>query len=324
MSERRLTWAITVLVGLLSSPEATAAKFSEWCPRINLGLVVNSPSSDGGPAISKDGLSLFFHSNRGGGVGSFDLYVSQRLSEDDPWGPPLNLGPIVNSPAVDTVPALSRDGHYLFFNSTRPGGLGGFDIWASYREDVHDDFAWEAPFNLGPGVNSPVAEGGASYFENDTADGDGNGSGAPLLYFGSMRSGGPGRADIYVSTLQGDGTFGNPVLVPELSSTANDQRPSIRFDGLEIFLQRDVDATAINDNDVYVATRRSVSDPWSEPVKLGTNVNTDDTRPEGPLDDVRAYIAPDRVSLYFESGPNEPFGDLDVYMSTRSRTGSCE
>jgi hypothetical protein len=304
--------ALSLVPPIVIGPAAKAAEFSEWCPRESLGGVVNSPSSDGGPAISKDGLTLYFHSNRPGGQGRFDLYVSRRERVDDPWGLAENLGPTINTALVESVPALSRDGHWLFFNSLdRPGGLGGFDIWASYREDVHDDFAWEEPVNLGPGVNSAFNDAGASYFENDDA-------GIPLLYFGSNRPSGPGRSDVYVSALQPDGTFGPAELVKELSSRASEQRPAVRFDGLEVFFMRDeTDPSVINDNDIWVATRKSVSDPWTTPEKLGSTVNSD-------LDDVRAYIAADRETLFFESGPNEPFGDLDVYTTTRSRKGGCD
>jgi hypothetical protein len=59
-----------------------------------------------------------------------------------------------------------------------------------------------------------------------------------------------------------------------------------------------------------------LSDPWAPPVKLGLTVNSD-------LDDRRAYIAPDRRTLYCESGPNEPNGNLDLYVTTRSKNGRC-
>ena len=53
---------------------------------------------------------------------------------------------------------MSRDGHWLFVHSNRPGSfVPGSDIWVSCREHVHDDFAWEPPVNLGPGVNAPGA-----------------------------------------------------------------------------------------------------------------------------------------------------------------------
>jgi len=327
----RTALALSLVSSIPISPATVAETFSDWCPRINLGPVVNSPSSDGGPAISKDGLSLYFHSNRNG---NFDIYVSQRVRKHDPWGPPQNLGPPINSSLVETVPALSLDGHWLFFNSfNRTGGLGGFDIWASYRRDVHDDLAWEPPVNLGPGVNSTFNDVGPSYFqsdEDDDGDEDGEGkarggfgsaedhdSGVRLLYFGSNRPGGPGRNDIYVSVQQPDGSFGAATLVEELSSSTNDVRPSISSNGRELFLTRDVSALLINDNDLWVSTRKRLSDPWAPPVKLGLTVNSD-------LDDIRAYIAPDRKTLYFESGPNEPNGNMDLYVTTRSKNGRCD
>ncbi len=314
-AEALTAFALSLVLSISISPAATAVEFSDWCPRINLGPDVNSSFSDGGPAISKDGLSLFFHSNRPGGFGSFDLYVSQRLSVDAPWGPPENLGPTINTPLVETVPALSRDGHWLFFNSlNRPGGFGGFDIWASFRENVHDDFAWQPPVNLGSGVNSASTDAGASFFENEDAFGVPH----PLLFLNSNRPGGLGGADIYVSAQQPDGSFGPAKLVVELSSSASDARPAIRFDGLELFLFRgDPNPLVVNENDIWVSTRKAVSDPWTTPVMLGSTVNS-------ALDDVRAYIAADRVTLFFESGPMEPFGDLDVYMATRSREGKCD
>ena len=101
---------------------------------------------------------------------------------------------------------------------TRPGGFApGLDLWASYRDHVHDDFDWQTPVHLGPGVNlAASSEIEASYIENE----DG---GAPLLFFSSNRPGGIGAFDIYVSELLADGTWGTATLVPELSSTLPDQ-----------------------------------------------------------------------------------------------------
>jgi hypothetical protein len=202
-----------VLTAVIVTPAAAAPNFSDWGPPGNLGCVVNSPFEDSGPALSKKGLSLYFSSNRpDGSFGGNDIWVSQRLSLDDPWGPPINLGPVINTVANEAVPSLSRDGHWMFFNSNREGSS---DIWVSYREHVHDDFGWQPPVKLGEGVNSPQFEAGASYFENE--------DGLPLLFLGK----GPSAitSDIYVSELQSDGSFGPAVVVSELSSPAPDQRP---------------------------------------------------------------------------------------------------
>jgi hypothetical protein len=293
-----LVGSLVLVSAFTASPGAQ--KYSDWSEPINLGPNVNSTSMDRGPAISKDGLSLYFASNRPGGFGdgTEDIYVSQRETRDSEWGPAVNLGPIVNTAANEQVPALSRDGHLLFFTSNRmPGGFGLPDIWVSRREHTHDDFAWQPAENLGPGVNSPGQEEGPSYFENDE-------TGGPQLYFsgGMSRPGGPG---IFVSEQAADGSFGPAVLVLAFSS----QRPSIRHDGLEIFLTSGRPGSIFPD--LWVATRETVFDAWSAPMNLGSPLNTE-------LVDVQAYISSDRETLFFAS--NRPGGGpTDLFMSTRTK-----
>ncbi len=168
-----------------------APRFSEWSPPVNLGPLVNTRFNEAGPALSKDGLSLYFQSNRmPGGYGGNDIWVSQRASRENAWGDPVNLGPTINTAANEDAPAFSRDGHTMFFNSDRLGSLGMRDIYIARRTHTDDDFGWEEPVNAGPGVNSTFMDAGPSYLENEEA-------GTPLLYFGSTRLG--GVYDIYVS-----------------------------------------------------------------------------------------------------------------------------
>jgi len=302
----RVVLLVTVAVMLIASSNAVGSpKYSGWSAPMNLGPIVNSEFREAGPAISKNGLSLYFNSLRPGGFGLHDLWVSQLASVDDPWGPPVNLGPTINTGFTEAVPAFSRDGHWMFFNRLGgPGGLGGFDVWASYREHVHDDFAWQTPVNLGPGVNSEYLDAGAGYFENDE-------TGVPLLFFGSDRPGGLGGYDIYVSAQMPDGSWGAPTLVTELNSPAPDQRPNIRSDGLELFFFSSRPG-GLGLTDVWVSTRGSTSDPWSTPVNLGAGVNT-------PLDDQQAYLSSDRLTLVFASGRPGGFGDTDLWVTTRTR-----
>ncbi|HLN99195.1 MAG TPA: hypothetical protein VK208_12095, partial [Pyrinomonadaceae bacterium] len=206
---------LLLLLGMLplavaGASSTQAQKYSDWSASVNLGSVINSALSDQGPALSRDGLSLYFTSNRAGGLGGFDMYVSQRESANDEWGSPMNLGPTVNTAFDEGNPAFSRDGHLLFFQSKRPGGLGGIDLWVTRREHTHDDFDWQLPVNLGAGVNSSADDNGPTYFENED-------DGPPQLYFGSSRSGGLGAADIYLSEQMPDGSFGPATLVTELS-----------------------------------------------------------------------------------------------------------
>jgi Tol biopolymer transport system component len=310
MASLRNVLTAVVLVALLASYPTAAPKYSDWSAPKNLGAVVNSPFNDQGPAISKDGLSLYFSSGRPGGSGGSDIWVSQRDSLDTQWGPPENLnkfGGVVNTAADDSIPALSRDEHWLFFNSNRSGGSGDTDIWASYRQQTHDDFGWWMPVHIEGGVNSSFKDQGAGYFENDEG-------GAPLLFFGSDRSGGPGMNDIYVCQLLQllpDRVSSGPAsLVAELSSPGDDLRPSVRFDGLEVFFFSNRPGSL--GNDLWTATRETVFDSWSNVENLGPVVNSS-------ANEIHPYIAPDRRTLYFASNRAGGLGGQDLYVTTRTR-----
>ncbi len=300
-----LTLACVLTLALADSSATQAQKYSAWSAPVNLGAVINSAASDQGPAISKDGLSLYITSNRAGGLGGFDMYVSQRASADDPWSSPVNLGPTVNTAFDEGNQAFSRDGHYLFFQSKRPGGFGGIDLWVAYREHTHDDFDWQTPVNLGAAINSSADDNGPTYFANED-------EGPPQLYFGSLRTGGLGLADIYVSAQLADGSFGAPTHVTELSSTANENRPSIRHDGLEIFFQSNRVGPLGANADLWAASRESTIDAWSTPVNLGSPVNTASV-------EQNAYLSSDNKAIFFSSDRAGGQGGLDLYMTTRTK-----
>ena len=308
MKLKRMELLIALALMIPVRPDVTASpKFSDWAAPANLGCQINSPFGEQGPTISKDGLSLYFGSLRPDGLGASDIWVSQRASVHNPWGPPLNLGAIVNTPGVDNIPALSRDGHWLFFNSDRAGTSGILDIWVSYRAQVHDDCAWQPPVNLGAGVNSPALEAGASYLENGQ-------DGAPILFFGRGQT--LTDFDVYVSELQPDGSFGAAVFIPELNSAQSDQRPSVRFDGLELFLSSDR-LGSLGLSELWVSTRDTVFDTWGAPTNLGPAVNS-------PFADMQPNIAADRQTLFFTSNRPDGCGALDLYMTTRIRRGVVE
>ncbi len=311
---RRACWIVPLLVCsmcLLASPSAASddddvPRFGPWSAPVNLGPMVNSAGVEQGPVVSNDGLSLYFAwSPLGTGA---DIYVSQRVSVNDPWGPPQKLGPNINTPFHDVNPALSPDGHSLYFQSNRPGGSGAGDIYVSRRHNKRDDFGWQPAENLGTGVNSFAGERNPCVFEDD-------GTGEITLYFDSNRPGGIGGFDIYSSELQPDETFGPAVLVEELSSPWNDQGPGNRRDGLEIYIGSDRPGT-LGLEDLYVSTRTNTSEPWSEPVHLGSVVNFvgHDTQPS---------LSFDGTALYFTSAarPENVGGQgfFDLWVTTRTK-----
>jgi len=195
-----------------------------WGPPVNLGESVNGHSMDGSTTMPADGLSLYFASNRSGGSGSQDIWVSMRERKGEPWSSPKNLGPIVNTSSFDWGPSISADGLSLFFDSTRPGGHGGFDIWVTTRKTVDDN--WDAPVNLGPEVNSSSDEGAVSI----SADG-------LALFFISDRPGGYGLHDIWVTwRTSSHDPWSTPVnLGPTVNSSSREGSPEVSADGRELY-----------------------------------------------------------------------------------------
>jgi WD40 repeat protein len=106
--------------GETSEPAVFVAELSD--PTVN----------DAGPTVRTDGREIVFHSGRLGGVGLADLWTSTRQSVNHHWSPPMNLTTL-NSTEADLRASLSDDGRSLLFDSTRPGGFGGADIWMSTR-----------------------------------------------------------------------------------------------------------------------------------------------------------------------------------------------
>ena len=302
------------IAGVLSADRT--ASFSDWSEPVNLGAPINiSGVNDQQAALSKDGLSLYFASGRPESPGDvnpdLNIWVSQRACVDEscPWGTPVSLGSTVNSSVNDFAPALSRDEHWLFFASGRQqGAVGSGDIWASFREDVHNDFAWGAPVNLGAGVNTTGFEGGPSYFEN------GEGDGAQIYYNHNpapVNTGG----DIYVSTQAADGSWGVGVEVPNLNTTSSEQRPSIAHDGRTIYFFSDQPGSS--SNDIWVSTRESIFSPWNAPVNVGSPISTTG-------DERHPFISSHgqtEMLFFARNMAAPPAVDLDLFVSTRTRKG---
>jgi len=309
-SNRRLSLGVVlaILAGrLVLSPPASATRYSQWSERVNLGDPVNSAWDDTAPALSKDGLSLYFTSSRPCGEGDattdLNIWVAQRAAADATWDEPECLE-INREGYEDSAPAFSRDGHWMFFVSHRPGSLGtgpgfnGRDIWVSWRTHTQDDHAWEEPVNAGAVLNTAGADAGPTCFENEEY-------GYPQLFVTSNRFN--NQFDIFVSDVLGPLAFGPPQRVEELATPLVEARPSIRHDGLELFLIRGATNAVM---DIWATTRPDPSTPWSVPVNLGSPVNA-------PGNDQQPFIASDRQMLFFGSNREPRLGGLDIWVSTR-------
>ncbi len=309
---RKIATALSVLMFLGAfATLAKAQHFSDWSAPVNLGPVVNTVSSDGGPFITKNGRSLYFASNRSGSYGGQDIWVAQRESTQDPWGPPVNLGGTINSLANEHCPLVTPDGHALIFVSDRVRGTAGADFYISFRHDTDDDLAWGPP-QIIAALNIGSDQMGPSVFENEDGEGE-----TLTLYFQSKGAGGPGGYDIYVSTIGEDWSFSAPVLVPELSTTANDMWPTVRKDGRELFLTSNRPGSMAGGADLWVSTRESTDDPWSTPVNLGPVVNS-------TAAEQRATLSWNATTLIFATARSGGSGGVDLWQTTRTKLHGYE
>ena len=267
---------------------------------------LNTPSQDGCPIQSPDGLALYMATNRPGGKGGLDIWMATRASKDSPWGAPVDLPEPINSASDDFCPTPVRE-NGLFFVSRRvitgvTCGLG--DIYFARRDPTG---TWSDPhhFSCAPeGPNSALDEQGPSYAQGH-------------LYFSSSSAAVPG--DLYVSEKNGSLSFGPATPISELNvSGANDIQPNVRKDGREVVFSSNR-AGGMGGQDIWSATRASVDDPWGVAVNLGSGVNTG-------LGETRPSLSRDALQLLFgRAGPagtgEGGTGLADVYVTTRDKTG---
>jgi hypothetical protein len=294
----KTTALVWLTVALVATCGIARADFTFGPPQ-NLGPVINSSASDTSACLSADGLELYFVSERPGGFGAGDLWVSTRQSVEDPWGAPTNLGATVNSPYADCYPSLSSDGLTLYFSdyvyvTPRPGGLGGRDIWATTRASRNDP--WTTPVNLGAPINT------SSHDFCPAISGDGL-----TLVFTSDRSGGLGSWDLWMATRASvQDPWGTPVnLGPAVNGSGWDGEGGLSWDGRALFFdsQRVGLVGAI---DLWVTTRKTPADPWGGLVNLGPVTNSSSN-------DGAGTVAPDMRTLYFCSDRPGGSGSYDLY-----------
>jgi hypothetical protein len=314
IGKRAVMLTLTAVAAAMTAVVAWAGpEFSGWAQAVPVDQVdatgVNTPAQDGCPIQSPDGLNLYIASNRTGSAG-LDLWVARRENIEEPWSNPVNLndepGADLNTSADEFCPTPVR-GNGLFF-VRRPSSCGLGDIYFTRYNPAH---GWSEPERLAcapEGPNTALDEMGPSYVEA---------GGGARLYYSSSRSAAQGGAvpgDIFVSRLGLDGTFGPGELVAELSDpTANDIQPNVRKDGQEIVFSSSRSG-GNGSQDIWVATRDSVGDTWSQPENVGTSVNTS-------ASESRPSLSWNAETLYFGRAPAAG-GPGDVYITTRSKTSS--
>ncbi|HLN53925.1 MAG TPA: OmpA family protein [Lentimicrobium sp.] len=156
-----------------------------WEEPFNLGPVVNTPGWESQPSFSSDGKTLYFVSNRPGGYGGSDIWITHLLDNGE-WSEPYNAGEIINTKEAERGPFIHPDAKTLYFSSNGHTGMGQGDIFFS----VLDNGRWSQPVNLGYPVNTKDDE------ITLIVDNQGN-----YAYYSSMMENGFGLQDIYMFEL---------------------------------------------------------------------------------------------------------------------------
>ena len=143
----------------------------------------SSKANDLSATITNDGMFMIFASDREGGFGGFDLYMTMKLPNGE-WGLPVNLGPKINTDVDENYPSISADGKTLYFASEGHSSMGGYDIFKTTFDEWTN--RWNVPMNIGYPINTPMDDYNICFT-----------SSGRHAYISQIRPGGYGGYDIY-------------------------------------------------------------------------------------------------------------------------------
>jgi len=165
-----------------------------WSEPINLGPQINTEFWESSPSLSSDKNTLYFSSDRPGGYGGKDLYVSHRLSNGK-WSEALNMGSSVNTTGDELAPFIHADNNTLYFTSDGLPGYGGSDLFVMRRKNAPESHGdeWNAPENLGYPINT-IENDGSLFIASNGVD----------AFYSSDRADSRGGLDLYRFELRAD------------------------------------------------------------------------------------------------------------------------
>jgi hypothetical protein len=226
-----------------------------WPPPQNLGSVINSPAGEFAPAFAAGGHILFFGSERAGGCGGRDLWVSRRQDKRDDlgWEQPVNLGCVLNSSAFDDGPQYFEDEKKgfgtLYFLSERPGGVGDRDVW---KTSIQSDGSFGFPENVTE-LNSFALDARAA-LRRDGLE----------IFITSQRVGSvpatSGQPSLDIWTSDRDSTsdlWSSPRNLAALNTDSGEAAPAISWDTTTLYFNS-TRAGGQGGMDLYVSTRQRV------------------------------------------------------------------
>lgn len=199
---------------------------------------INTKYCEAGPSITLDGSQLYFHSNREGGFGKEDIYISKK--DGNTWSEPKNMGGVINSYYIDATPFITEDGNMLIFSSDRPGGEGGLDIWVSIKTNGE----WTKPFNLGERVNTRYNEKYPIFVEG-------------ILFWASDYKDLFGYSDIFISQNIGNFSTQKQILFSPINTTRDDFALYIYMETLSGYISSNRDG-GLGGTDIWSITLSEV------------------------------------------------------------------
>ena len=265
----------------------------------NVGAGINSPYPDYSPVISADESIMLFTSRRpettGGGMDPLinepfeDIYLAERAN--GVWGQAKNMGTNVNTDGHDSNCGLSADGQkFLIYKDVNRG-----DVFISELEGVE----WSKPSRLNKNINTDFHESSSCFSP------DGN-----VIYFVSDKpEGGLGGRDIYKSTKDNKGKWGEAVNLGSVINTALDEEGVyLHPDGKTLYFSSK-GHTSMGGYDVFKSIFDENLQVWTTPQNIGYPINTTD-------DDVFFTVSASGKHAYYSSIRPGGFGEKDVYLIT--------
>lgn len=296
-----------------SEEESSGTIFGDKYIRIiNLGPIINFSGLDYAPAVSVDGKTLYYVSNRpgsklnSGGKPSHDFWLATKADRyDTVFNKPVNLDTTtvygefgINTAFNEGVATISADQQTIYFTGcNRADGLGSCDL---YMAKVEGD-QWGKPTNLGPNVNS------AEWDSQPSIAPDGS-----RLYFASQRPGGEGEADIWYCDWDADFEQWKPAINAgkTINTSKVDWSPFIGADNQTLFFASSGHKPSYGGTDFYY-TVRSDDDKWSQPKNLGPQINTSE--------DEFFISLPGSGDIVYWASKREDVagyqGDFDIFMA---------
>lgn len=275
----------------------------------NLGSGVNTGFNEIKPSLTPDGKRLYFASDRPGGKGELDIYLSQF--EDGKWSPAMNLGDRINTSEHETINSISFDGTSILLYGGFPGHMGNGDNFFFEKAEK----GWSTIKHFPPMVNSKAWDSDAFFTPDGKAvliTSDREGVQGKRVSKGTPFHGSEaGNSDIWISFRRGN-TWSPPInLGPMINTPYCERSPFLHPDGKTLYFSSD-GHPGLGKLDVFKSVRLNERTwtEWSEPVNLGKEINTSD-------DDWAYKITTDgKFAAFSASDRPGGFGMNDIYITS--------